>query len=363
MYINKPSTKPSTAAKPTATMSSSAKYGFSIKPQTIELTARSRGDVKKENVPGFELVERDLFHKWSTDLSDEARAIRFGLALKQSLSVFQQAAIEKCMPFYKNIKSQNLLVKGGLGFNIKTEIITDGAVGDNIVPLGLLVFGATLLPKMPQVTYDYAVVKWVDTMDKIVGEFTVRPEAKKHAGELTDILNEAVKVENGDIFVNIRSINFICNESSVTLGSGKSALQQIRIKRVRAVVGLFDKYLQEVVSKAEMFFDNLEALAIVEAKQDMASERKVDNFSSLVLYTSSEDEELQLSVSSSSGEEEEEVPVDRPVSARSRVPHPPVTPKHDVISTPRDSESAAGYIPEDAARESGGQASPRDLSA
>ena len=231
----------------------SSRYSFSTKPQSVALTARSGGDVKKEKVPGFELVERDLVHKWSTDLSDEARVIGFGLALKQSVSMFEQATIERCMPFYKNYKSHNLLVKGGLGFNIKTEIITDGAVGDNIVPLALLIFGDTLLPKIPKITYDYAVVRWVDIMDKIVGELTVRPVARKHAGELTEILNEAVRAENRRIFVNIRSINFICNESSVTLGSSKSALQQIRIKRVRAVIGFLTDISKKLYQKQRSF--------------------------------------------------------------------------------------------------------------
>ena len=209
--------------------------------------------------------------------------------------------------FYKFRNAHNPLTGGQIGFNIQNDALCESAIGNDTVPLGPIVFSSILLPGMTELTYRNYVIRWVDLIDAISREVNCNSVAKARAGQLVSMLDAEVRRLNSKTFVDIRAIEFVYNDNSF---NSDAVLTEIQTQRIQAVIGWTDKFLEAVISRAERFFHDLEAVALVEEKVLTVGAGRVWL--------------LMESDSSSSGEEEEEVTVDLPMSAMGRVPHPPM---------------------------------------
>ena len=350
VYINRQAVLCYTAATNMLSSTSRPKFAFSnVMPCTVEMSSKSKtskASSKKIVVSGSELTERDITHGWYVDLPMKERVSNFALSQKQAHVQFEGLVQSGGLLFYKFRNAQNPLIAGQLGFNIRTDSICESAIGNDTVPLGPIIFSSIILPDMSKLTYKNYVIRWVDLIDNISREVNGNSVAKARAGQLVSMLDAEVRRLNSKTFVDIRAIEFVYNGDSF---NPDAVLTEIQTQRIQAVIGWTDHFLEAVVSSAEKFFYDLEAVVLVEEKVRSAVAGRVGPL-------------VESDCSSSSGEEEEEIPVDRSISARNRVPHPPVTPRHGVPSTPREGDSVAtGYIPDHTTRESEGPAPPREL--
>ena len=159
---------------------------------------------------------------------------------------------------------------------------------------------------MTELTYRNYVIRWVDLIDAISREVNCNSVAKARAGQLVSMLDAEVRRLNSKTFVDIRAIEFVYNDNSF---NSDAVLTEIQTQSIQAVIGWTDKFLEAVISRAERFFHDLEAVALVEEK---------------ILTVGAGRVWLLMESDSSSSGEEEEVTVDLPMSAMGRVPHPPM---------------------------------------
>jgi len=325
-------------------MSSVLRFSFSnVKPHKLNMSVRTKtsqeSPAAKTSGPGSELTERDTTHQW---VKDEKKAGtlhgRFSVSLKQAIDQFHNKVPHGSSHVKRLQNAKNPLIGMEIGYNFKEESLCNGAIGDDIVPLGPLVFHNRLLPDLPKPTYKNYVQRWVDLMDKIAEEVNGNPVAKARAGKLVLMLNKEVERLNSTTFVDIRAIEFVYNDGSVTVKKGTD-LTEIQSQRIRAVIAWTDMFLESVASTAEKFFEDLEALEILEEKIKSTEEDRVDLLLTSESSSSGEEEE--------SSSEEEVVQNPRPASATAKfTPHPPDAPRALTAtpSTPPGEAGTSGYI-------------------
>ena len=243
------------------------------------------------NAPGSELIQRDRIRAWSAGLTKKARIERFSLTQSQAVSQYETLIQGGGPRFFMLRNVRNPLVGDLLGLDIHEDKLTKSAVGTNVVALGPVIFSAILLPGMAKVTYYNYVTRWMEFMDNLSVETNTINSARVRAGSLVETVNKAVKSANADIYKNIKAIEFICNEQSVTIAqSDASSLTKLQEERLLLVIAYTDKYLECVASSALRFFQDLEAIELVREQVHSVQDDRL-RFVMQKEDTSSDDEE------------------------------------------------------------------------
>ena len=229
---------------------------MSFIPQVQELFSRD-DSLKEENdvdVPGKVFTERDTKRKWLLSDSVHSTEEKFALAQAQAVCQFH-AKFPGGDNFFMLRRLANPFIGQFQGYDMKGHVIVESAIGDTVLPLGGFIFNSMAIQGFPSFTYQDYAVRWMKFMDYVAEEVADNEYAVANSGILRLAMDDAVRDFNGNICIQLRGINVLCNPFSVP----SKYLNAPHLKRVRAniSVGWTDQFLGHVSNVVRQFLLSL----------------------------------------------------------------------------------------------------------
>ena len=227
---------------------------MSFIPQVQELFSRDDSLENDVDVPGKVFTERDTKRKWLLSDSVHSTEEKFALAQAQVVCQFH-AKFPGGDNFFMLRRLANPFIGQFQGYDMKGHVIVESAIGDTVLPLGGFIFNSMAIQGFPSFTYQDYAVRWMKFMDYVAEEVADNEYAVANSGILRLAMDDAVRDFNGNICIQLRGINVLCNPFSVP----SKYLNAPHLKRVRAniSVGWTDQFLGHVSNVVRQFLLSL----------------------------------------------------------------------------------------------------------